>query len=462
MNLLFVTSSPPEVCPFLTNEKRPPLGLGSLMSIARRQGHNVFFIDNCLKPIPFIKNGYLQKNHIDFVGIYANTVCYRDSLRMFKEIQNLRERGVWKGKIIVGGPHTSLAPESIPDFVDYIVQGEGEKALLKIVNGEAKSRILKEKRISDLDSLPFQPYDIFTKLPYHNFCEWMDTKPVFTMNTSRGCSFDCAFCSIGSIWGKQYTAFGADRIISEIEFLIKNYGAKGVYFREDNFTLNQQRVTEFCDKISKKAKIKWACETRVDAICDEKLVKLMSNAGCEAMFLGVESGSQRLLDILNKNITIEQIEEAITLCKKYKIKTYCSLLTGAPNETYEDHLMTKKLMEKLKPYEYAFNVFVGVPYSKLYEEILKNGAYEYKDDLGFLYLPGFDVKTKYFYGTDSKRFVDYDFKQRTDFDKKLLMDSNRQQPMHMRLFYYLLSFFPTPIAYDLTKFLKRINNRIIT
>ena len=218
MNLLFVTSRPPEICPFIPTEKRPPLGLGSLMSIVRNEGHRVFFIDNCLKQIDFIKEGYLQNNNIDFVGIYANTVCYRDTLRMFEEIQDLRERGAWKGKIIVGGPHTSIVPNSIPDFVDYVVQGEGERAILKIINGEAKERILREKRIADLDSLPFQPYDIFSKLPYHYFCPWIDAKPIFTMNTSRGCTSNCAFCSISSIWGKKYTFFSADRIISEIAF----------------------------------------------------------------------------------------------------------------------------------------------------------------------------------------------------------------------------------------------------
>lgn len=125
MNILFTTSAAPEKSPFFTSEKRPPLGLGFLMSVVRNEGHRVFFIDNYLKPSNFIKEGYLQKNDIDFVGISANTICYRDTLRMFNEIQNLRKKGLWNGKIIVGGPHTSVALETIPEFVDYVVQGEG-------------------------------------------------------------------------------------------------------------------------------------------------------------------------------------------------------------------------------------------------------------------------------------------------------------------------------------------------
>jgi len=420
MNILFVTSAAPKKSPFSTNEKRPPLGLGTLISVVRKEGHKVFFIDNYLKPSRFIEEEYLQKNMIDFVGIYANTICYRDTLNMFNKIENLRSKGLWNGKIIVGGPHTSVALDTVPDFVDYIVQGEGERALLKIINGEVKERIIKEERIKDLDSLPFEPYDIFAKVPYDYTCPWIDIKPIFSMNTSRGCPFSCTFCSVGSIWGNQYTYFSVDRIISEIKYLIKTYNAQGIYFREDNFTLNLKRTTKFCEKlITQKINIQWACETRVDNLT-ENLIKLMSVAGCKAVYLGIESGSQRILDFLNKNITVNQIEEAISLFKKYNIKTYCSLITGVPGETFEDYLQTKKLMDRLKPYSYGFNVFVGIPDSFLYEYVLKNNLYEYIDDIGLLYMPGFNVKARYFYKQNGKNLVNYEFKQKTDFDKKLL------------------------------------------
>ncbi len=420
MNILFATSAAPKKSPFFTCEKRPPLGLGSLLSLVRNEGNNVFFIDNYLEPSNFIKEGYLQKNSIDFVGIYANTICYRDTLRMFNGIENLRKNGLWNGKIIVGGPHTSVALDTIPEFVDYIVQGEGEKAILKIINGGAKERIIREERIKDLDSLSFQPWSMFTKLPYDYSCPWMDMKPVFTMNTSRGCPFGCSFCSVSSIWGKQYTYFSADRIVSEIEYLIKNYNVKGIYFREDNFTLNINRTKEFCEKLIKKnINIKWACETRVDNMSKE-LIRLMSAAGCRAVYLGVESGSQRVLDILNKKITIEQTEKAVKWCKKYDIRSYCSLITGVPGETFKDYLLTEKLMSKLKPYSYGFNIFVGIPNSPLYQYVLDNNLYEYKDDIGLLYLPGFDKRSKFFYKKSSKLLVDYNFKSEPQFERELI------------------------------------------
>ena len=431
MNILFATSAAPNKGPLKTVEKRPPLGLGFLMSVVRNEGHKVFFIDNYLSPSNFIEEGYLQKNKIDFVGIYANTICYKDTLRMFNEIENLRKKGLWSGKIIVGGPHTSVALDTIPEFVDYIVQGEGEVAILEIINNKAKQRIINKERMKNLNSLPFQPWDIFSKLPYDYFCRWMEEKPVFTMNTSRGCPFNCAFCSVGSIWGGAYTYFSADRIIAEIEYLIKNYNAKGIYFREDNFTLSAERTRDFCEKMIKKnLNIAWACETRVSNLSDE-LVKLMSAAGCKAFFLGVESGSQKVLNILNKNITVKQIRDTLGWCKKYNINAFCSLITGVPGETFEDYLLTKKLMEELKPHTYGFSIFVGIPNSPLYKHILNNKLYEYKDDLGLLYLPGYDVKTMFFYGENSGNFIDYKFKQRTNFDKRLLKEFHKKIPVRI-------------------------------
>jgi len=428
MNILLTTSAAPKKSPFSTKEKSPPLGLGFLISLLRRKGHKVFFIDNYLKPSNFIEEGYLQRNKIDFVGIHANTICYCDTLKMLNEIENLRRKNKWKGKIIVGGPHTSVALDSIPDFVDYVVQGEGERAIIDIIEGNENKRVIKKERIKDLDTLPFQPWDIFSKMPYDYSCPWLDEKPVFIMNTSRGCPFNCSFCSVGSIWGRKYTYFSAERIIDELHYLKKNFGAKAIYFREDNFTMNKKRTITFCEEMSKrKININWACETRVDSLNDENMVKLMAKAGCKAVYLGVESGSQRILNILNKGINIEQIEKAVNLCKQYKIRTYCSLIAGVPGETYKDYSLTVKLMNKLKPYSHSYNVFVGIPNSPLYQNILENNLYEYIDEVGLVYLPGFDIKARFFYKVDSKKLVDYDFKKRTGYDRKLLLVLNTKE-----------------------------------
>ncbi len=397
------------------------------MAVTQKAGHQVFFIDNYLRPNDFIQKGFLQDKQIDYVGIYANTICYRDSLRMFDKIQELRDSGIWTGKIMVGGPHTSVALETIPDFVDHIIQGEGEHTILDILDGKETERVLKGRRVEDLDMLPFQPWHIFASLPYDNTCPWIEQGSIFTMNTSRGCPFGCSFCSVGSVWGKQYVAQSAERILSEMEYLVCDFGAQGFYFREDHFTLSLKRTTNFCELLlSRGIKTPWACETRVDRMTED-IVKLMAAAGCKAVYLGVESGSQRILDRLNKNVTVGQIESAIRWCKQARINVYCSLITGVPGETYEDFLKTEKLIRRLRPHSHCFNIFVGIPTSPLYRECLEKGLYEYKDDLGLLYPPGFDIKAEYFYGQGSSTFVDYRFRRRTAFDYRLKARQKRSR-----------------------------------
>ena len=440
MNLLFLKSAAPSVARSITAEKRPPLGLGSLMSLARAKGHQVFFVDNYLRPSRCLEDGFLQKNRIDCVGIYADTICYGNTLRMLQQIEGLRESRRWQGKILVGGPHTSVACETIPDYVDHVVQGEGEAVLFDILDGKTSERVVRGERMTNLDDLPFQPWDIFTSLPYDLTCDWLDGGNVFTMNTSRGCPFQCAFCSVNSIWGSRYTYQSAERILAEIEYLVRTYEATGVYFREDHFTMHPRRTEEFCRKlISKNWGITWACETRVDSL-SEDMVELMSRSGCRAVYLGVESGSPRMLELLNKQITVDQIEKAILLCKKHGVRTYCSLITGLPGETYEDYRMTDRLMKRLKPYSHCTSVFVGIPRSSLYIRVLQQNQYEYRDELGLLYLPGYDVRCRFFYSQSSRKYVNHRFVGRTPYDRKLQWVLLWQTFTGVRFFHWLKRF----------------------
>ncbi|HIH96832.1 MAG TPA: glycosyltransferase [Thermoplasmata archaeon] len=397
-HVLLTTSTAPSQSPFSTTEKRPPIGLGFLISVLRDAGHEVFFIDNYLQPSDFLETDYLQKNAIDFVGIYANTICYRDTLRMFYRLEWLRRTSKWKGKIIVGGPHTTVCLDTIPDFVDYVVQGEGEQAILDIVEGRATERVVKYPRIKNLDELPMPAWDYFVNLSYNWGGEWFPEEPVFTMNTSRGCPFRCAFCSVGSIWGKKYTYFSAERIISDIEHLIKHYGAKGIYFREDNFTLNKKRLTRFCNLLLEKGiKISWACETRVNTL-DREVVELMARAGACGFYFGVESGSQRVLDFLKKDITIEQTRNAFKLCHEFGIKMAASVVVGVPTETETELNQTIALLKVIRPTVTWFNVFVGIPNSELYQYVINNKLYEFIDDRGLVYLKGHNERVRKFYG----------------------------------------------------------------
>lgn len=396
--ILLVTSAAPAQSPFSTKEKRPPLGLGFLISVLRNAGHKVFFIDNYLQPSDFLETEYLQDHAIDFVGIYANTICFRDTLRMLRGLQGLRETHRWQGRIIVGGPHAAVAPQTIPDWVDYVVQGEGERAMLDIVAGKVAERVVRYPRIENLDELPMPAWDCFVNLPYSWDTCFLDDTPVFTMNTSRGCPFQCTFCSVGSVWGRRYTCFSADRVVSDIEHLAQNYGAKGVYFREDNFTLNEARLRRFCQLMLEKGiAVPWVCESRVSTLTRE-LVELMARAGARGFYFGVESGAQRMLDLLGKGITVEQTENAFRWCHEFGIKAAASVVVGVPGETPADLAATQDLLQRIRPTIVWPNVFVGIPDSRLYRSVLDSNGYEYIDDRGLVYLPGHNERVQCYYG----------------------------------------------------------------
>lgn len=397
-NVLMTTSAPPSQTPFSTNEKRPPVGVGFLISVLRDAGHNVFFVDNYLSPSNFLETDYIQRHQIDFVGIYTNTICYRDSLRMFYRLEEMRQKGIWKGKIIAGGPHASVSPETIPPFVDHIVIGEGEYAIRDIVSGKVTERIVQYPSIENLDELPMPAWDYFAEMPYDWGGNWLPEAPVFTMNTSRGCPFDCTFCSVGSIWGRRYTYFSAERVVADIEHVVRNHGAKGIYFREDNFTLNRKRLYEFCNlMIERGINIPWVCETRASSL-DRETVELMARAGAKGAYIGVESGSQRLLDFMHKAIKLEDVRQAFKLCQEFGINTAASIIVGVPTETQQDLQMTMDLLREIKPTVTWFNVFVGIPKSNLYRYVLEHKLYDYIDDRGLVYLKGHNERVRAWYG----------------------------------------------------------------
>jgi O-antigen biosynthesis protein len=398
-NILLATSAAPEQTPFSTGEKRPPIGVGFLISTLREAGHNVFFIDNYLSPSDFLETDYLQRHKIDVVGIYTNTICFRDSLRMFHRLEEMRQRGFWQGKIVAGGPHASVSPETIPSFVDHIVIGEGEYALRDIVAGTTTERVIHYPPIQDLDKLPMPAWDYFAELPYNWGGNWLPEAPVFTMNTSRGCPFSCTFCSVCSIWGKRYTSFSAERVVADIEHVVEKFGAKGIYFREDNFTLHRERLVRFCQlMIERNIGVPWVCESRVSNL-DRDLIQLMARAGAVGFYFGVESGSQRLLDFMKKGITVEQIRAAFAWCNDFGIKTAASVIVGVPTETDQDLQETASLLREINPTVTWFNIFTGIPHSELLNFAYENNLVEFTDDRGLAYLNGHNRRVEMFYGT---------------------------------------------------------------
>ncbi len=386
-----------------------PLGLGFIAAVLEQKGHQVLIIDNYLLGAGFIGRSRQDKRFkkmlrdyaADFVGIYTHTVSFQKTLELINLIRkNSRAR------IICGGPHASEVPESIPDTVDFIVQGEGEFAVLDIVEGRTTERIIKTKRMDNLDELPIVAWHLFEYKKYPlTEPMYLPHRPVFNLNTSRGCPFNCKFCSIPAVWGNAYRVFSAERIVKEIEYLISKYRIRGVYFREDNFTVSKRRVMDFCNLlIEKDIKIEWACETRVDTF-DEELMQRMKDSGCKGFYVGVESGSQRVLNNMNKGITVEQIIDFFAKCKKTKIKTFASLCFGTPGEQEKDRKITEELIKEIKPDYVSRSVYVAIPKSDFYNYLLQTKRYYHIDKNGVLYPNGYRELAIRYYGKNAKRYI---------------------------------------------------------
>ena len=395
--------------PFSLPSPMMPLGLGFIAAVLEQKGHQVVIFDNYLWKSDIISRcrqtkrfkSLLESWKPDFVGISTYTGAFHKTLELISLIKN-----TCSAKIVCGGSHASVMPETFPDTVDFIVRGEGEFAMLDIVEGRIIQRIIKTERINDLDNLPMIAWHLFEHKRYKiGDSLFFGRKPIFNLNTSRGCPFRCSFCSIGDIWGNKYKMFSASRIVRDIEYLIDKYRIRGVYFREDNFTAHRQRVKEFCNLLlSKNIDIEWACETRVDTL-DMETMKIMKEAGCRGLYVGVESGSQKVLDSVNKGIKVEQIIDFFSWCKKLQFKTVATFCFGTPLETEEDRVLTEELIEKIKPDCAARAVYIGIPRSKLYNYLLETKQYYRIDENGLLYPKGYQKLAARYYRKNERRYI---------------------------------------------------------
>lgn len=345
----------------------------------------------------------------DIIGITTDSANYYESLKIAKLIKNISN-----AIVVLGGPHASIRPNQMILYpeVDIVVFGEGEYTMLEIVQrienkmslenclgcyAKENNKILyniPRPRIKDLDEIPMPTRHL---LPYHkyprNYSIGGLTPPVDTINTSRGCPYNCAFCSSRIIWGKKYIYRTPKNVVNEIEYLIKNYGTKGIYFREDNFTLKRSHVLGICKELQRRnIKIEWECSSRVD-IVDRELLKIMHESGCKAIWFGIESGSDKTLEKISKGITVKKSREAIKLTREANIKAGGSFIIGIPGESMEDIKKTIDLIKELKLKPSAIHYFYGIPDSPLYQEVIKNNLIDSAyGDIFFVRTEIFDKK----------------------------------------------------------------------
>ena len=283
----------------------PLLGPIYLGTILKNKGHEVSIYHEDV----FIPD--YSKLDADLIGISILTSTATRGYEIAKKFP--------KEKVIMGGVHASLLPQEALQYSRQVVVGEAEEVILDVVEGRRKEPIVYGKAVENLDTLPNPDFSLIKGIRSDSL-----TIPI---STSRGCPFDCSFCSVTKMFGRKYRFRSPENVIQEL----RSRNAKSIFFCDDNFTAHPRRTHALLELMLKEKISSWACQVRCDAAKDSKLLKQMSKAGCAVVCVGFESVNPMTLKAYQKKQTIEEIMEAIRSFHRNRIKIhgmFCLLYTS--------------------------------------------------------------------------------------------------------------------------------------
>ena len=322
----------------------PPLGLLYIAAHLRKHGHNVIITDlsgQQLLDIPFA----------DLYGITA----YISSLEVTRQIIiKCRELNPL-AKIVVGGAHASARPQDFPE-ADHVVIGYGEEAMLQIIDNKWENKIIIGSEPRNLFIFP--AYDLINTSTYHRRIAERPSLPVIT---SRGCPFKCSFCGLAKMHelGFGVRMASPEVVISYIKQIKDQFGIDRFNFQDDIFTFNPKRLFYILDMLTP-LNIKFRCHGRAGYDREEVYARL-SAAGCTQIAWGIESGSQRILDRMRKQVTVHDNYNVIQWAKKYDITSRAFFIIGFPGETANTIEDTKRFIEWADPDQYFVSNFIPYP-----------------------------------------------------------------------------------------------------
>lgn len=356
----------------------PPLGLGYIAAYLKQYNISVDLADcTFLNREEALEK--VRSSDPTIVGIYSMFTMKDKAIQMAKL---LRENCKL---LVAGGPLPTLNSAVFLHDFDVVVNGEGEETMLELARevekGADLSRVrgitFKEKDklkstpsrkvIQSLDNIPFPARELFDHQAYKNYYAKEFGYTATSMITSRGCPFNCDFCS-RPIFGNELRIRSAANIVDEIE-RVQALGYERVWFADDCFTLNRRRLIGICKEIvHRRIRIEWECLSRVDTI-DREMTERMKQAGCVRVFFGMESGNDSVLTLMKKRATTKQAKEAVYTTKKSGVQVGAFFIVGYPGETNETILDTVRFASSL-PLDYlSFTLPYPIPGTPLYDRV---------------------------------------------------------------------------------------------
>jgi anaerobic magnesium-protoporphyrin IX monomethyl ester cyclase len=373
----------------------PPTNLMYLASSLEKESYSVKIVDDDLLQMGYEKVSKLaEKLNPQIVGVTATTSTIKSALKYVELIKNILPNTL----TVIGGPHTTFMPyETLKSSknLDVVVIGEGEETMVDLANhsteniqdlDEVKGIVYKDLKngnlkttperplIKDLDSLPFPARHL---VPFDSYGASKDQTGGII--TSRGCVYNCNYCSSSLIMGKKFRSRSPDNVVDEIEELIDQYQINDIGFMDDTFMLNKRRANDIANEIkARDIDLSFVASSRVDSV-DQNLLQNMKSAGLKTIYYGVESGSQRILDLMKKGITLKQAEDAVKSAKNVDLEVLTSFILGYPGETEEDMNKTIDFSTKLDSDYSQYSILTPFPGTPIYNELKEKNLIDNDD-----------------------------------------------------------------------------------
>jgi len=366
------------------HETLPPLGLAYIAAVLEKNGVDVGLSDAWTLDLSVqeVLNRVADASP-KVVGITCDATRANVTKEIAKRVKEL-DKGI---KVVVGGPFPTCYPQYFGENIDAVAIGEGEYTMLELVKRSCEGlenvqgisffrngRLYTTPRRPSIENLDELPFPARHMLPMEKYFTILASRtPVTSMFTTRGCPFECVFCSVPYQWGRRYRMHSPEYVVNEIEHVVENYGVREIDFKDSDFTLNPRRTDAICDLIIKRGiDVTWLCNSRVTGMTRERLEK-MKRAGCVLLLFGVESGDPDTLKRIKKHITVEDAEKAFKNARDVGIETFAYFIIGFPGEKKESIQRTIDFAKKIKPTYVAFSLATTYPKTELWDWATETG-----------------------------------------------------------------------------------------
>jgi radical SAM superfamily enzyme YgiQ (UPF0313 family) len=333
--------------------KLPTIGVVYLATILKNKGHKVAIYKESIKKIKIA-----ELTDIDVLCISIMTPTAKRGYEIAKLFKSLNK----KGRVIIGGIHASVMPEEAVKYADYVITKEAENILPQIIENGINEKIIHGEKIEDLDSLDFPDYKLIKNIK---------RIPILSISTSRGCPYNCSFCSVSKVFGRNPRYRSVENVIEELKFRYKQ-GYRNFLFYDDNFTFNLDRVKGILEGILRNdLRIQWSAQTRVEVAKDKELLNLIKKSGGNYLCIGFESINPATLAVYNKHQDLEDIKECISLLHECKIKIHGMFVLGSDADDEKVITATYDFCKSTNIESPQFSILTPFPGTKIYQD-LKN------------------------------------------------------------------------------------------